>query len=67
MCPICFETLKDPYIIPECTHRFCHGCITKALDTSGNECPFCRGRVTSRRALRKDELVGNLIREMNED
>ena len=60
-CPICFEMFNDPHIVPECCHRFCKGCIEEALEYR-RECPICRGRVTSRRALRRDEVFDNLMR-----
>ncbi|GFH47122.1 hypothetical protein CTEN210_03597 [Chaetoceros tenuissimus] len=60
-CPICLEKLSDPHIVPECCHRFCKGCIEEALEYR-RECPICRGRVTSRRALRRDEVFGKLLR-----
>ncbi|GFH47121.1 hypothetical protein CTEN210_03596 [Chaetoceros tenuissimus] len=60
-CPICFEIFNDPHIVPECCHRFCKGCIEEALEYR-RECPICRARVTSRRALRRDEVFGNLMR-----
>ncbi|GFH61959.1 hypothetical protein CTEN210_18435 [Chaetoceros tenuissimus] len=59
-CPICLEKLNDPHIVPECCHRFCKGCIERALKHR-NECPKCRCRVTSRRALRRDEVFGELL------
>ncbi|GFH47117.1 hypothetical protein CTEN210_03592 [Chaetoceros tenuissimus] len=59
-CPICLEKLNDPHIVPECCHRFCKGCIEEALEYR-RECPICRGRVTSRRALRRDEVFGKLV------
>ncbi|GFH47112.1 hypothetical protein CTEN210_03587 [Chaetoceros tenuissimus] len=60
-CPICLEKLNDPHIVPECCHRFCKGCIEEALEYR-RECPICRGRVTSRRSLRRDEVFGKLLR-----
>ncbi|GFH44508.1 hypothetical protein CTEN210_00982 [Chaetoceros tenuissimus] len=60
-CPICFEMFNDPHIVPECCHRFCKRCIEEALEYR-RECPICRGRVTSRRALRRDEVFGKLMR-----
>ncbi|GFH47119.1 predicted protein [Chaetoceros tenuissimus] len=59
-CPICLEKLNDPHIVPECCHRFCKGCIEEALEYR-RECPICRGRVTSRRALRRDEVFSKLV------
>ncbi|GFH47124.1 hypothetical protein CTEN210_03599 [Chaetoceros tenuissimus] len=60
-CPICLEMFNDPHIVPECCHRFCKDCIEEALEHR-KECPICRSRVTSRRALRRDEVFCNLVR-----
>lgn len=59
-CPICLEQFNDPHIVPECCHRFCKGCIDEALKYR-RECPICRGRVTSRRSLRRDGLFAKLL------
>ncbi|GFH44504.1 hypothetical protein CTEN210_00978 [Chaetoceros tenuissimus] len=56
-CPICIDTFENPYMIPECCHRFCKHCIEESLARNRKECPMCRCMVTSKRALRKDELI----------
>ena len=45
---------------PECGHRFCFTCIKDAIQKSGHECPMCRSRITSKRGLRKDKLIGKI-------
>ena len=40
ICPICLDTLKDPYSIG-CSHLFCNICIDKWLDEK-DSCPVCR-------------------------
>lgn len=57
-CSICMDTFENPYMIPECCHRFCKHCIEESLARSGRLCPLCRCNVTSKRGLRKDELIG---------
>lgn len=59
-CSICFDTFENPYMIPECCHRFCKHCIEESLARSGKQCPLCRCNVTSKRVLRKDELIGRI-------
>ncbi|GFH55582.1 hypothetical protein CTEN210_12058 [Chaetoceros tenuissimus] len=59
-CPICFNPMKDPCIVPECCHRFCYTCIEDAIAKCGKECPVCRARITSKRSLRRDELFGKI-------
>ena len=61
-CPICLDELDDPHLIPECGHRFCCSCIKDAIQKSGHECPLCRSRITSKRGLRKDKLIGRISR-----
>ena len=59
-CPVCFNPMKDPCIVPECCHRFCYGCIENAIAKCGKECPICRARIPSKRDLRRDELFGKI-------
>ncbi len=49
-CSICYEiTSHNKFVELNCTHKFCHICITKLLQTSINKkicCAFCRKNVT---------------------
>ncbi|GFH50223.1 hypothetical protein CTEN210_06699 [Chaetoceros tenuissimus] len=68
-CPLCLEPFEDPCIVPECCHRFCTSCIESSIKECGKECPLCRKRVTSKRALRKDgfiETITNIMFGKNE-
>ncbi|XP_065891569.1 TNF receptor-associated factor 5-like [Dysidea avara] len=40
-CPICLETLKNPFAIECCRHHFCDACINYAKGKK-NECPLCK-------------------------
>jgi len=62
-CSICLDTIEGPNVIPECLHRFCDTCINKSIQRCGARCPTCRARITSRRDLRKDQLVGDIVSE----
>ena len=42
-CPICLETLKNPFTIECCHHHFCNTCIDNAKQRK-NECPLCKAR-----------------------
>ncbi len=42
-------------------------CIEKYLRLGHNECPKCRVKVSSRRALRQDQLFDGLIRALYPD
>ncbi|GFH44456.1 hypothetical protein CTEN210_00930 [Chaetoceros tenuissimus] len=59
-CSICFDPFDDPHIVPECCHRFCFKCIDTAIKKSGKECPMCRKRISSKRSLRRDDLIGKI-------
>ena len=39
-CPVCLDVLNNPVVL-DCSHRFCWGCITKAIETNAC-CPVCR-------------------------
>ena len=60
-CSICLDTFSDPNVIPECLHHFCDACIKGSIQQCSKECPNCRARITSRRDLRKNHLVGNIV------
>jgi len=64
---ICLNhALKGPNaMLPECLHRFCDTCIKNSIQQCGIECPTWRARITSRRDLRKDQLVGDIVSENN--
>lgn len=44
-CPICFETLCDPFVT-SCGHTFCYGCISQHLQHAKN-CPSCSRFLTT--------------------
>jgi hypothetical protein len=60
-CSICLDTFKGPSVIQECLHHFCDTCIKESIQQCSKECPACRARITSRRDLRKDHLVGIIV------
>uniref|UniRef100_A0A8C6V6R2 Uncharacterized protein n=1 Tax=Naja naja TaxID=35670 RepID=A0A8C6V6R2_NAJNA len=44
-CSICLDYFQDPVLIPECSHNFCRGCLTRSWGTSeskASSCPQCR-------------------------
>lgn len=64
-CAICLEILSDPYLIPECCHRFCKHCIHKSLRSGNKECPTCRVHIVSKRDLRRDVLMGQMLTRLH--
>lgn len=63
-CPICLDILNQTMTTRECLHRFCSGCINKALRSGNKECPTCRKKLTSRRCLRPDPNFDQLISKL---
>ena len=51
----------------ECMHRFCQECIEKYLRLGQKECPKCRVKVSSRRALRPDPAFDKIIQKFYPD
>lgn len=67
-CSICWESMKDPHLLPICCHRFCGQCIHDTM-TSQNDrsCPLCRRSITIE--PKRDEfarLVAKIITSNNE-
>lgn len=61
MCPICLDILKNTMCTKECLHRFCQECIITALRSGNKECPTCRKKLVSKRSLRSDPNIDELI------
>jgi hypothetical protein len=61
-CSICLDTYSDPYVIPECLHRFCGACVKESIRKCGAECPKCRARITTKRGLRQDKELQDMVR-----
>jgi len=60
-CSICLDTFSDPHVIPECLHRFCGACVKESIRKCGAECPTCRARITTKRGLRKDNYMQDMV------
>lgn len=39
-CPICLESLNEPFMATHCGHSFCKECIEKSMKKK-NDCPVC--------------------------
>ena len=63
ICSICLGTFKGPNLIPKCLHHFCDTCIKESIQQCSKECPACRARIASRRDLRKDHLLQDIVSE----
>uniref|UniRef100_A0A8C4STI5 Tripartite motif-containing protein 16-like n=1 Tax=Erpetoichthys calabaricus TaxID=27687 RepID=A0A8C4STI5_ERPCA len=64
-CSVCLDTLTDPVTIP-CGHNFCLKCLTDCWDQSQEcSCPQCRENFTTRPALRRNNLLNEVIKNIN--
>ncbi|KDR85554.1 hypothetical protein GALMADRAFT_51611 [Galerina marginata CBS 339.88] len=64
-CPICFNEMENPMIVPKCMHQFCKDCIVSHIgicEGKGNEpkCPTC-----SSGPIKSSELVEIIRRDKN--
>ena len=66
-CPICLSIVRSTHTFMECLHRFCQECIEKYLRLGQKECPKCRVKVSSRRALRPDPAFDKIIQKFYPD
>ncbi|XP_051783852.1 tripartite motif-containing protein 16-like isoform X2 [Erpetoichthys calabaricus] len=63
-CSVCLDTLTDPVTIP-CGHNFCLKCLTDCWDQSQeSSCPQCRENFTTRHALRRNNLLNEVIKKL---
>ena len=65
-CPICQDLFNNPVATVDCMHRFCEECLTYSLSTK-RECPVCRTPCPSRRSVRQDSALNNLINKLYPD
>lgn len=66
-CPVCLGILRHTMTVMECLHRFCDGCITRALRLGRKECPTCRIKCSTKRNLRSDPAIDGLVRRFYSD
>lgn len=66
-CPVCLGILRHTMTVMECLHRFCDGCITRALRLGRKECPTCRLKCSTKRNLRPDSGIDGLVRRFYSD
>ena len=59
LCPICLETMADPYVTV-CGHSFCHGCIVKSFDLT-NKCPKCSLTFENRQCIFPNTVLNTLV------
>ncbi|XP_039598444.1 E3 ubiquitin/ISG15 ligase TRIM25-like, partial [Polypterus senegalus] len=65
-CSVCLDTLTDPVTIP-CGHNFCLKCLKDCWDQSQeSSCPQCRENFTTRPALRRNNLLNEVVKILKE-
>lgn len=60
-CAICLGLLQNTVATTECGHRFCEKCIAAVLRRCNKRCPVCRTKIKSKRSLRRDHCMDNMI------
>ena len=54
-CPICLKIIGEDSCTTKCGHRFCTGCLLKAVQ-SNVSCPMCRGLLVENQEEASDDL-----------
>jgi SNF2 family DNA or RNA helicase len=49
-CSICFSSISDPVMEPNCQNIFCGKCLLKWLENA-NSCPLCRDSIVSKELI----------------
>lgn len=53
--------MQEPVNVKTCLHKFCSKCINDYIRIEKKECPTCRTSIGSRRMLRRDEKLKQII------
>ncbi|XP_058061318.1 E3 ubiquitin-protein ligase TRIM37-like [Anopheles bellator] len=64
-CTICFDSLKNPHLCPQCSKLYCAHCITEWLELGDESCPHCKV-VLKAEQLVKVRWFDDLVRELQE-
>jgi len=63
-CPVWLEVMQDPMNVKTCLHKFWGDCIQKYIRVEKKECPTCRTPIGSRRLLRQDTKLKEIIERL---
>ena len=61
-CSICFGIYQDPVNIKSCLHKFCKKCIEDFNRKVKKECVICRHPIETRRLMKEDKKINEIIR-----
>ena len=59
-CPICLKIIGEDSCKTKCGHKFCTGCLLKAVQRNSS-CPLCRGLLVQNQEVVDDEDEENEI------
>ena len=59
-CPICLKIIGEDSCKTKCGHRFCTGCLLKAVQRNGS-CPLCRGELIEGQGVAQDQEVDEIF------
>lgn len=61
-CSICYEIYQDPVNMKSCLHKFCKKCIEDYNRKFKKECAICRHPVETRRLMKEDTKLNDIIK-----
>ena len=67
LCSVCADVYMNPLNVRSCLHKFCSNCIEDYNRIYKKECPACRAVIGSRRHLRKDYKLQDIINTLIKD
>ena len=59
-CPICLKIIGEDSCKTKCGHRFCTGCLLKAVQRNGS-CPLCRGELIEGQGVAQDQEADEIF------
>ena len=60
-CSICYNILNNPVSIKGCLHKFCKNCISDYYFKTKKGCAICRHSIETKRLLKEDTKIKNII------
>ena len=60
-CNICYNIFQNPVCVKGCLHKFCKNCISDYYFKIKKECAICRHPIETKRLLKDDEKIKEII------